>query len=214
MKLKGSKRLSVFEFLRHQQLSSPKLTVSNRRPLDGLQIDCKTVGFFSKSVKKSVKRGVRVGPFIRGKIRRVLHKTVWSNTSKKNISKLQKVQNFACRIITGKRKFDHITPALRELRWLPVTSFLKYTLGVLAFKCVKGLAPSYLCHRFKTRDCVHDRNTRYKNNLNIPAYKSASGQRTFLYRATSFWNSLPCEIRGCDNLPIFKRHLKEFLSSF
>ena len=72
-----------------------------------------------------------------------------------------------CRIITGKRKFDHITPALRELRWLPVTSFLKYTLGVLAFKCVKGLAPSYLCHRFKTRDCVHDCKTRYKNNLNI-----------------------------------------------
>ena len=139
---------------------------------------------------------------------------VWSNTSKKNISKLQKVQNFACRIITGKRKFDHITPVLRELRWLPVTSFLKYTLGVLAFKCVKGLAPSYLCHRFKTRACVHDRNTRYKNNLNTPAYKSASGQRTFLYRAMSFWNSLPCEIRECDNLPIFKRHLKEFLSSF
>ena len=63
---------------------------------------------------------------------------MWSNTSKKNISKLQKVQNFACRIITGKRKFDHVTQVLRELRWLPVTSFLKYTLGVsLAFKCVK-----------------------------------------------------------------------------
>ena len=137
---------------------------------------------------------------------------VWSNTSKKDISKLQKVQNFACKIITGKRKFDHVTPVLRELRWLSVTSFLKYTLGVLAFKCVKGLAPSYLCH--KTRACVHDCNTRYKNNLNISAYKSASGQRTFLYRAMSFWNSLPREIRECDNLPIFKRHLKEFLSSF
>ena len=141
---------------------------------------------------------------------------VRSNTSKKNISKLQKVQNFACRIITGKRKFDHITPVtvLRELRWLPVTSFLKYTLGVSAFKCVKGLAPSYLCHRFKTRADVHDRNTRYKNNLNIPAYKTASGQRTFLYRTMSLWNSLPREIRECDNLPVFKRNLKEFLSSF
>ena len=139
---------------------------------------------------------------------------VWSNTSKKNISKLQKIQNFARRIITGKRKFDHITPVLRELRWLLVTSFLKYTLGVLAFKCVKGLAPSYLCRRFKTRAFVHNRNTRYKNALNIPAYKSASGQRTFLYRATSFWNSLPCEIRECNNLPIFKRLLKEFLTSF
>ena len=66
----------------------------------------------------------------------------------------------------------------------------------------------------KTGVCVHDRNTRYKINLNIPAFKSASGQRTFLYRAMSFWNSLPREIRECDNLPIFKRHLKEFLSSF
>ena len=66
---------------------------------------------------------------------------VWFNSSKKSISKLQNVQNFACRIITGKRKFDHITPVLRELRWLPVTSFLTYTLGVLAFKCVKGLVP-------------------------------------------------------------------------
>ena len=52
--------------------------------------------------------------------------SVWSNTSKKNISKLQKVQNFACRIINGKRKSDHISPVLRELRWLPVISFLKY----------------------------------------------------------------------------------------
>jgi len=86
--------------------------------------------------------------------------------------------------------------------------------GVLAFKCVKGLAPSYLCHRFKTCTCIHDCNTRYKNNLNIPAYQSASGQRTFLNRAMSFWNSLPREIRECDNLPIFKRHLKEFLSTF
>ena len=74
-----------------------------------------------------------------------------------------------------------------------MTSFLKYILGVLTFKYVKGLAPS-LCNRFKTRACVHDRNTRYKNTLNIPAYKSASGQRTFLYLATSFWNFLPREI--------------------
>ena len=140
--------------------------------------------------------------------------SVWSNTSKKNISRLQKVQDFACRIITGKRQFDHITPVLKELRWLPVTSFLKYTLKVLSFKCVKGLAPRYLCHRFKTRDCIHDHNTRYKKNLKIPAYKSSSGQCTFLCRIMSFWNSLPHEIRERDNPSIFKRHLKEFLSSF
>ena len=36
--------------------------------------------------------------------------TVWSNTSTTNIKKLQLVQNFACKIVTKTRKFDHVTP--------------------------------------------------------------------------------------------------------
>ena len=36
--------------------------------------------------------------------------TVWSNTSTQNINKLQSIQNFASRIVTNSRKFDHVTP--------------------------------------------------------------------------------------------------------
>ena len=43
--------------------------------------------------------------------------TVWSNTPRTNLSKLQAVQNFACRIVRGKGKFDHMTPTLKELHW-------------------------------------------------------------------------------------------------
>ena len=53
--------------------------------------------------------------------------TVWSNTTATNIKKLQAVQNFACRIITKTKKFEHITPALREIKWLPVNEHLHYT---------------------------------------------------------------------------------------
>ena len=45
---------------------------------------------------------------------------VWSNTFSSNLKKIQAVQNFACRIITNIRKFDHVTPCLRQLNWLPV----------------------------------------------------------------------------------------------
>jgi hypothetical protein len=38
---------------------------------------------------------------------------VWGNTSQKNIQKLQAVQNFACRIVCGARKYDHITSLLK-----------------------------------------------------------------------------------------------------
>ena len=44
--------------------------------------------------------------------------TVWSNTSKSNVSKLQRVQNFAARIILGLRKFDHISQGIKSLKWL------------------------------------------------------------------------------------------------
>ena len=36
--------------------------------------------------------------------------SVWSSTSGKNIKKLQHVQNFAARIISGHSKYDHVTP--------------------------------------------------------------------------------------------------------
>ena len=32
---------------------------------------------------------------------------VWSSTSKENVSRLQNVQNFAARVVTGLRKFEH-----------------------------------------------------------------------------------------------------------
>jgi hypothetical protein len=45
---------------------------------------------------------------------------LWSNTSQRNIEKLQAVQNFAALIVTGTRKYDHVTPVLQQLGWLPV----------------------------------------------------------------------------------------------
>ena len=50
--------------------------------------------------------------------------SVWSNTSTTNINKLQAIQNFAARIVTRSRKFDHITPILKQLRWIPVKDHL------------------------------------------------------------------------------------------
>ena len=81
---------------------------------------------------------------------------------------------------------------------------------MLAFKCVKGLAPSYLSDRLVTRSTVHDRNTRNKDYLNIPSHQLAAGQRTFLYREILLWNSLLCAITAADSLHTFKKKLREY----
>ena len=55
---------------------------------------------------------------------------VWANCSKLNIDKLQSVQKFACRIVTGIRKYDHVTPVLKRLKWqYPVSLLSKCYFG-------------------------------------------------------------------------------------
>ena len=85
---------------------------------------------------------------------------VWANSSDSNIDKLQCVQNFACRIVSGAWKFDHVTPILKELEWLPVSSQLYYRSATLAFKCITSCAPDYLTSIFIKRADISTRTTR------------------------------------------------------
>ena len=107
---------------------------------------------------------------------------VWANTTKKNIRKLQAVQNFTCRIVSGARKCDHVTPHLKSLSWLPVQYQLYSRQAIMAFKCISVHARNYLTSQFITREQVTKRTTRSGQKLNIPLFKTASGQRTFYYR--------------------------------
>ena len=88
---------------------------------------------------------------------------------KKNIAKLQTVQSFAAQIFTGKRKFDHITPLLQELKWLPVSYMLQYKDAVMTFTCSMGWLHHTSCiRRFKTRSQTYDqRITRQMDELDL-----------------------------------------------
>ena len=66
--------------------------------------------------------------------------TVWANTSDSNIKKLRLVQNFAARIITGARKFVHITPYFQQFGWLSVKDHISYRDLLVMFKCINGMA--------------------------------------------------------------------------
>ncbi len=59
-----------------------------------------------------------------------------------SINKLQIVQN--ARVLNRSRKYDHITPILQSLHWLPIKFRISYKLLLLAFKALNGLAPAYL----------------------------------------------------------------------
>ena len=64
------------------------------------------------------------------------------------------------RLLSGKKKYEHITPALKELRLLPVSDIFRYRDTVQMFKCMNNQAPTYLKIMFDKRLQIHDYNTR------------------------------------------------------
>ena len=60
---------------------------------------------------------------------------------KQQTHRLQHVMNCAAWIITGTSKFEHITPALKTLHWLPVQFRILFKVACLTYKALNGLAP-------------------------------------------------------------------------
>ena len=129
------------------------------------------------------------------------------------IQKIQSVQNSAARITTLSHKYDHITPILKELHWLPVNYRIEFKVLLLTFKCINNIAPSYL------QDLVHPyapkRHLRSdsKNYLETKRYNLQTyGYRAFSVAAPTLWNKLPDDMRQPGILiENFKNKLKTYL---
>ncbi|KAI2648195.1 putative RNA-directed DNA polymerase from transposon BS [Labeo rohita] len=128
-----------------------------------------------------------------------------------SISRLQMVQNAAARLLTGVRKHEHITSVLRSLHWLPVRFRIDFKVLMLVFKCLNGLAPSYLSDLCEYHP---ERTLRSANQslLTVPKSKLKSrGDRAFAIAAPKLWNKLPIHIKTAPTLHIFKSKLKTYL---
>ena len=122
------------------------------------------------------------------------------------------IQNFASRITTSTRKYDHITQVLKELKWLLVATQLYLRNAIMAFKCLAYRVPEYLSSQFIKRGEISRRTTRGSRMLNIPLFKTASGQRTFYYIIASVWNSMDNSyLKTLESAPAFKFNLKRKL---
>ena len=125
------------------------------------------------------------------------------------LDRLQYIQNSAARVLTRTRPWQHITPTLKRLHWLPVMFRIRYKLLLLTYKALHALAPSYLSDLLK--DYTPERNLRSADQglLTVPPSKKRTlGDRAFSVAAPTLWNSLPLAIRQLQTLDSFKAALK------
>ncbi|KAI2655645.1 RNA-directed DNA polymerase from mobile element jockey [Labeo rohita] len=131
-----------------------------------------------------------------------------------SINKLQIVQNAAARVLTRSGKYDHITPILKSLHWLPIRFRISYKIALLTYKALNGLAPAYLTSLLPRYNPSRSLRSQNSGLLVVPRIaKSTKGGRAFSHLAPKLWNSLPDNIRGSDTLSLFKSRLKTHLFS-
>src|SRR6218665_1855467 len=128
---------------------------------------------------------------------------------------VQSVLNAAARLICNRRKYDHVTPLLRNvLPWLPVPFRIEYKLCLLVFLSLHGAVPEYLrgcC--IGTHSSASGLRLRLLENtdLRLQRMRTHFGDRAFSAAGPRCWNSLPPAIRFADSVDSFKAQLKTHL---
>ena len=136
-----------------------------------------------------------------------------SGSSLSLTDRLQKVQNNAARLILKGRKFDHVTPLLQSLHWLPVVARIQYKVNSLSYVSLFDSGPVYLSDLQK----IYTPSRRLRSSadsriLCIPRTKTKTfGERSFAYQSPFLWNSLPSAIRHSSSTISFRKALKTHL---
>ena len=128
------------------------------------------------------------------------------------LTKLQRVQNAAARLITKTNKHDHISAVLIDLHWLPIRQRIEYKLLLLTFRSFHALAASYITDLLIRYEPTRALRSADAHLLEVPRCRlRTQGEMAFSSAAPRLWNNLPLAMRATDSLSSFKKQLKTFL---
>ena len=110
------------------------------------------------------------------------------------------------------RKFDHITPALIDLHWLPVTFRVQFKLLLFVYKSLHNQSPSYIKDLLSLKPAAnYALRSSAQSLLFVPKVNcSTLRDRAFAHAAPVLWNSLPLTERTSTASPFLKSNLKHF----
>ena len=131
---------------------------------------------------------------------------------KYQIDRFQSVLNTAARIITLTCKYDHITPVLVRLYWLPVSYRIRFKVLPLTYKALNDSSPEYLSELLNKSKHTCNLRSQFQHLLSVPKSRTVIYcDRAFSVCAPKLWNELPFQLRMSSNLQAFKSGLKTIL---
>ena len=116
---------------------------------------------------------------------------IWGGCRQKDSRRLQSVQNFAAKSITGHRKYDSATNSLKQLNFLNLHQRRQVHENVFSHRGLLQQSSANINSQYM--EYTSKANTRHaeKKKLRLPKHKTAKFERSPLYRTISSWNAHP-----------------------
>jgi hypothetical protein len=138
--------------------------------------------------------------------------SLFTNLPSSTLKPFQRIQNLTAKMILNQSKFSSSTEALQELHILPVRVRAEFKLLVLVYKCLNGLAPSYLSDLLTTKSSWKVTRSASKYLLCVPFTKHKTfADRSFSVAGPRMWNRIPEDVKNSKTLDLFKSYLKTYL---
>jgi hypothetical protein len=136
--------------------------------------------------------------------------------TKADIQRLQRIQNWAAKLICKALKYDHASPCLQQLHWLPLEQRITFKVLVIVYKCLNESIPGYLSDCISIKSPIRAglrsaSDTTLLTEHNTIKLLISAERRTFSYVAPRLWNGLPTSMRETKSVNTFKRLLKSHL---
>ena len=138
--------------------------------------------------------------------------TRWSPSI--NSGTVTAVLHVAVRVVLDLKPRDHISSALRELHWLPVSEQVVYNLCFLIHKESVGQSPDYIIDLLQpvaatlSLSSLRDAS---RGHYVVPRTNREMVDRAFYTDAPRAWNQLPTELKRTKSTSAFRQGLKMFL---
>ena len=134
--------------------------------------------------------------------------SVYGSSGDVQVKRIQKLINFGARVVTGRRRYDHISDAVRQLGWLTAEQLIAYHTACSVRNVMMTGHPESLAGTIGPRlSAQHEHSTRNAHQFVLPRMRTETGKRRLCYRGVKLLNDLDIE----PTVPTFRATLKSAL---
>ena len=115
--------------------------------------------------------------------------SIYGSCGTTQVRKIQKIINFCARVVTGRRRSDHISDAIRLLGWLTAKQLIDFHTVCAVRRVIVTEEPASLYRTICPRAAdIHQHDTRRAGNWTLPRIRTETGRRRLCYRGVRLLN--------------------------